>query len=92
MKSRKLSADSSKALSGSKNEIASGISPLTTAVACLSSLLRKMVRPRAAASSSTDGFLLTVTKMFVTSLMLSMICFFAEPEVAMIFRSYVCLR
>jgi len=44
-------------LSGSKNVIAGGIVPLNIAVACLSNLLSKTVSPRAAARSSTAGFL-----------------------------------
>ena len=40
--------------------------PLKTAVACLPTAFRAIVSPRAAASSSTLGFALTVTRILLT--------------------------
>ena len=80
IKSRKLFAVCSNVLSGFKNEIAGGTSPRNTAVACLPSLCKKIVNASAADSSSTDGLALTVTKILVTSLMLSIILCFEDPS------------
>ncbi len=60
--------------------MASGILPLKTAVACLPMLFRAMVKPKAAASSSTLGLALTVTKMLVTCGRRFKISCMAEPE------------
>ncbi len=54
--------------------MAGGISPDTTAVACFFMPLSMLVRPRADESSSTDGLLLTVTKIFVEFFIFSTIC------------------
>src|SRR3990167_1896585 len=60
--------------SGCRNSIVDGTCPEKTAVACLSILFSNKVRPIQADSWSTDGLLLTVTKILDACLMRSTIC------------------
>ena len=91
IKSRRLSTVFSNVFSGFKNSIAGGISPLNTAVACLLSLLIANVTPSAAESSSTDGLVLTVTRILLLSLILSTICF-TTFDSAMVVPVFVSMR
>src|SRR5665213_1538570 len=88
MKSLRLSVLCSIVFSGCKNSSVEGTAPENTAVVCLPVLFKRRVKPIQAASWSTLGLVLTVTRIFWAVLSLSTTCCLAEASILFILLFY----